>query len=165
MTAFRLNVADLLHRPGSRRALHLEAPLPGLVVTGSAIRDDEPLVVDVLLERVHEGLVVRGAVRARWDAPCSRCLRPVGGEVECEVQELFERAPLDGETYPLEHDRVDLGLPIRDTLLLELPLAPLCRDDCAGLCAVCGRDLNDDPCSCEQTTPDPRWAALSQLEL
>jgi uncharacterized protein len=81
------------------------------------------------------------------------------------VQELFEATPLDGETYPLEHDHVDLALPIRDAVLLELPIAPLCRADCAGLCPVCGRDNNDDPCSCDQTTPDPRWAALSQLEL
>lgn len=165
MTAFRTNVADLLHRPGSRRALHLAAPLPGLAVTGSSVPDDAPVTVDVLLERVHEGIVVRGAVRAHWDASCSRCLRPIGGEVECEVQELFEATPLDGETYPLEHDTVELALPIRDMVLLELPVAPLCRPDCAGLCPVCGCDRNDDPCSCDQTTPDPRWAALSQLEL
>ena len=81
------------------------------------------------------------------------------------MQELFEAIPLDGETYPLEHDSVDLALPVRDAVLVELPLAPLCGPDCAGLCPVCGRDSNDDPCSCDQTTPDPRWAALSQLEL
>jgi uncharacterized protein len=165
MTAFRINVADLLHRPGSRRVLHFDAPLPGLAVIGSAVPDDEPLALDVLLEQVSESIVIRGAVRAHWAAPCSRCLRPVRGELHCEVQELFEATPLDGETYPLEHDHVDLALPIRDAVLLELPIAPLCRADCAGLCPVCGRDNNDDPCSCDQTTPDPRWAALSQLEL
>ncbi len=165
MTPFRTNVADLLHRPGSRRALRLEAPLPGLAVTGSAVPDDAPVAIDVLLERVPEGIVVRGVVRAPWDGPCSRCLRPVTGVVESQLQELFETEPLEGETYPLAHDHVDLALPMRDAVLLELPIAPLCRDDCAGLCPVCGRDRNDDPCSCEQTTPDPRWAALSQLEL
>jgi uncharacterized protein len=165
MTAFRTNVSDLLHRPGSRRALHLEAPLQGLVVTSAAVPDDEALVLDVLLERVPEGIVVRGAVRAPWTAPCRRCLRPVSGEVDCELQELFEASPLEGETYPLEHDQIDLAAPIRDTVVLELPLAPLCRDDCAGLCPVCGRDNNEEACSCDRTTSDPRWAALSQLEL
>jgi uncharacterized protein len=165
MTGLRTNVADLLHRPGSRRALQLRAPVPGLAVTASAIPDDEPVVLDVLLERVHEGVLVRGAVRAHWAAPCSRCLRPVGGELDCEMQELFEPTPLDGETYPLEHDHIDLALPVRDAVLVELPLAPLCGPDCAGLCPVCGRDRNDDPCSCDEKTSDPRWAALSQLEL
>lgn len=165
MTEFRTNVADLLHRPGSRRVLHLDAPLAGLAVTGSAVPEGEAVTVDLLLERVPEGIVVRGAVRAHWTASCSRCLRPIGGELECEVQELFEPTPLEGETYPLEHDAVELAYPIRDAVLLELPVAPLCRPDCAGLCPVCGRDRNDDPCSCDQRTPDPRWAALSQLEL
>ncbi|MBV8949910.1 MAG: DUF177 domain-containing protein [Actinobacteria bacterium] len=165
MTAFRINVADLLHRPGSRRALHLEAPLAGLAVTGSAVPDDAPVAVDVLLERVPEGVVVRGVVRAPWEGPCRRCLRPVHGEIDSEVQELFETTPLEGETYPLEHDHLDLALPVRDVVLLELPVAPVCRADCAGLCPVCGRDRNEDPCSCKQSTPDPRWAALSQLEL
>jgi uncharacterized protein len=165
MTPFRLDVADLLHRPGSRRAVHLEAPLPGLVVGGSAVPDHEPVVVDVLLERVHEGVVVRGVARTRWSAACSRCLRPVTGELTAEVGELFELDPLEGETYPLEHEHLDLGLAVRDAFLLDLPAAPLCRPDCAGLCPVCGADRNDEPCSCETTVADPRWAVLSQLEL
>jgi uncharacterized protein len=165
MSALRQNVADLLHRPGSRRGIHLEEPVPGLVSTGAGVADDEPVVVDLLLERVPEGIVVRGTARARWTAACSRCLRPVGGEVAPELRELFEPEPLDGETYPLEHEHIDLALPVRDAVLLELPLAPLCREECAGLCPVCGADRNDDPCACEQDTTDPRWAALSQLEL
>lgn len=165
MTAFRLDVADLLHRPGSRRAVHLDAPLPGLVVGGSAVPDDEPVVVDVLLERVHEGIVVRGAARTRWTAACSRCLRPVAGELTAEIRELYEPDPLEGETYPLSNEHLDLALAVRDAFLVELPAAPLCRADCAGLCPVCGTDRNDEQCSCDTTVADPRWAALSQLEL
>jgi uncharacterized protein len=165
MNPFRVNVADLLHRPGSRRTVHLVAPLAGLSVSGSAIADETPIAVDVLLERVPEGIVVRGTARAAWIASCSRCLRAIGGEVAVEMQELYEHDPLEGETYPLEHDTIDLALAVRDALLLELPVAPACREDCAGLCPTCGRDRNDDPCSCVQDTTDPRWAALSQLDL
>ncbi len=165
MTSLRTNVADLLHRPGSRRTLRLEVPVSGLAVSGSSVPGDAPLALDVLLERVPEGIVVRGAVVAPWRAACSRCLGPVEGSVRCELQELFEADPLEGETYPLEHDHVDLGLPVRDAVLLELPAAPLCRPDCAGLCPQCGADRNTAPCSCEPDPVDPRWAALSQLEL
>ena len=165
MNPLRTNVADLLHRPGSRRTVRIETPVAGLAVSGSAVPEDEPVVVDVLLERVPEGIVVRGAVDAPWRAGCSRCLRPVDGRGRAELQELFETEPLDGETYPLEHDHVDLALPVRDAVLLELPAAPLCRDDCAGLCPTCGADRNTDPCTCEPETADPRWAVLSQLDL
>lgn len=165
MSSLRTNVADLLHRPGSRRTLRIETPVAGLSVAGSAVPEDEPVVVDVLLERVAEGIVVRGVVDAPWRAGCSRCLQPVTGSVHAEVRELFEPEPLEGETYPLEHDHVDLALPVRDAVLLELPVAPLCRDDCAGLCPSCGADRNTDPCTCALDTADPRWAALSQLEL
>jgi DUF177 domain-containing protein len=165
MNEFRLDVADLLHHPGSRRAVHLAAPLPGLAVLGSAVPDEEPIQVDALLERVHEGIVVRGMARTRWSGACSRCLRPVSGELTAEINELYEPDPLEGETYPLGNEQLDLGLAVRDALLLDLPTAPLCRPDCAGLCPVCGIDRNDDRCSCEESVPDPRWAALSQLEL
>ncbi|HET7523328.1 MAG TPA: DUF177 domain-containing protein [Acidimicrobiales bacterium] len=70
----------------------------------------------------------------------------------------------DEETYPLKGELLDLQPLVRDALLLELPLAPLCSEDCQGLCATCGADLNDGPCSCEHAPADPRWAALDLLK-
>ncbi len=52
---------------------------------------------------------------------------------------------------------------MRDALLLDLPVAPLCRDDCAGLCPSCGIDRNQSTCDCDMTIPDPRWDALREL--
>ena len=65
-------------------------------------------------------------------------------------------ADLDEDTYPLEGDQLDLRPLVRDALLLELPLAPLCREDCRGLCAECGADLNLGPCQCRPAL-DARW--------
>ena len=79
-----------------------------------------------MLERVPEGIVVRGTLAAAWSAACSRCLEPVGGEISVHVDELFETVPLEGETYKLDEDVIDLEPMVRDALLLELPLAPLC---------------------------------------
>ena len=70
----------------------------------------------------------------------------------------------DEETYPLRGELLDLQPLVRDALLLELPLAPLCSEDCRGLCPTCGADLNDGPCSCDQAPADPRWAALDLLK-
>jgi uncharacterized protein len=162
---FRIPVADLLRRSGSSRALQLEAPIAGLAGPGAEISADQPIVLDLSLERVSEGIVVRGTVRAHWNASCSRCLAPVGGEIAVHVDELFELHPLAGETYALEIDIIDLEPMIRDALLLEVPAKPLCRDDCAGLCPSCGIDRNSAACECGTTELDPRWAALRSLDL
>ena len=60
-------------------------------------------------------------------------------------------------------EEIDLELPVRDALLLDLPTAPLCREDCAGLCPACGADQNETSCDCDLSIPDPRWDALREL--
>ena len=80
-----------------------------------------------------------------------------------EFQELFEPDSAEGETYPLHHEQVDLEPLARETLLVELPLAPLCRQECRGLCPICGEDLNRGACHCPPATGDPRWEALDEL--
>ncbi len=107
------------------------------------------------LEHVADGIVVRGEVEAPWQAVCSRCLQPVAGEISVHVDELYEPAPLEGETYPLDDDTLDLTPLVRDALLLELPLAPLCTEDCAGICPSCGADRNETQCDCRSDDSDP----------
>jgi len=165
-SAFRIPVANLLRRPGASRTVQVEGVLADVRGPGSEVTTDRPITVDVVLERVSEGIVVRGAIAAPWDAACSRCLVPVGGDLAVKVGELYERQPLEGETYLLsDDDIVDLEPLIRDALLLELPAVPLCRPECRGLCANCGVDHNVETCDCDTAVPDPRWAALRSLDL
>lgn len=165
-TAFRISVADLLRRPGASRVVRVTAPLPDVRGPGAEVPADRPVSVDLTFERVPEGLVVRGTIAAHWDAVCSRCLTPVGGELQVGVADLYEREPLEGETYGLsDDDVVDLEPLIRDALLLEMPPVPLCRPDCKGLCPKCGVDHNLSECDCADAEPDPRWAALRSLDL
>jgi uncharacterized protein len=162
---FRLPVADLLRRVGSSREISVQASLAGLGAAGAEVPADEPVTVEGTLERISEGIVVRAEIVAPWRAACSRCLAPVGGTVAVHVDELFEPAPLEGETYPLADETIDLEPLVRDALLLELPAAPLCRTDCAGLCPHCGVDRNTTACDCHTEELDPRWAALRSLDL
>jgi uncharacterized protein len=162
-TPFRISVADLLKRPGAHRDVQISAPLADLAGPGAEITG--PIVVDGTVERVPEGIVVRGAIQAQWQAACSRCLAPVTGDIRVHVDELFEPHPLEGETYLLNVDVVDLEPLVRDALLLELPAKPVCREDCAGLCAQCGIDRNAATCDCHDEELDPRWAALRSLEI
>jgi len=163
MTALRCNVSDLLHHPASRRPECIAIPGSELGGVAGARLSSAPLVVDVMLEHVPDGIVVHGTIEAEYESECSRCLKPVHAAFSVPVRELFERSPLEGDTYQLEGEEVDLELPVRDTVLLDLPRAPLCRDDCAGLCPECGVDHNETSCECDLNPPDPRWDALRAL--
>jgi uncharacterized protein len=165
---FRIGVAELLRRPGSRRDVHVVAPLPSLAMSSSRVPEHAEISVDVVLESIADGvLTVTGVVRAPWTGECRRCLQPVEGTMEASVRELYAREPLDEETYPLDGDHVDLGAMAHDAVLLNLPLAPLCRPDCSG------PDPDAYPVEAESdeagggdtpTAPrDPRWAALDEL--
>jgi uncharacterized protein len=158
--ALRIDVADLLTHPAARRAVHLEAPPVGSL-RGSAVGvpEDEPVVLDLVLERVPDGVVARGAVRAVWRGACSVCLTELEHTLSPEVSELFEPEPVEGDTYPLEGHELDLEQLVRDVVLLDLPLAPTCETTGRGPCSP---DLVPER---EPPPPDPRWSALSELDL
>lgn len=120
--------------------------------------------VKVRLESFSGGLRARGRVEAPWHGVCRRCSAPVLGVADVAVNERIvdERGPGDEETYLIEDGFIDLAPLAHDAILLELPLAPLCRSDCRGLCPYCGIDLNDATCEC-QAPLDPRWATLDGL--
>jgi uncharacterized protein len=158
-----VSVADLLPHPGKTKRVECEALLDGLAVSGSRVPDGATTVVDVELQAVNDGIVAVGEVRAHWVGECRRCLKAAGGEIVADVHEIYERDPVDGETRQLRDATVDLTEMARDAVLLELPVAPLCDDDCAGLCPTCGVDRNEGECGCAADEPDPRWAALADL--
>ncbi len=164
-SVLRILVADLLDQVGARRAVALEVRGAGIGAGDVSVAPDAPIALDLVAERVPEGVVVRGTVAAPWTAACARCLAPAAGRVEVHVDELFEAAPEPGETYLLEGDHIDLEPLVRDAIVLELPTVAHCRDDCAGLCPQCGADLNLTQCDCVADDSDPRWAALGSLEL
>ncbi len=170
MSELRIDVADLLTHPGARRPLHLEAAIPGL--GGVAARVEEPVRLDLLLEWVHDGIVARGTVHAHWDAECSTCLRALSADLTVEVGELFEPSPIDGETYPIDGHEIDLEQLVRDAVLLELPLAPTCETTPPYASHAVADFTETQPAppalDREPVDPepiDPRWAALSELEL
>lgn len=164
------NVADLLARPGARRQVRAEARLGEMKVASTMVSADTFVGVDAALEWVSEGILATGAVLTRWRSDCRRCLGPVSGSLTRDFRELFEdrsrnRVPLDPEGFAMTGEAVDLEPLAREVVLLGLPLAPLCREDCRGLCDRCGAELNQGPCDCPGRTPDPRWRPLDVLRI
>ena len=158
-----VNVAELLRHPASRQEVHVEVPSDGLTVVDSAVPAGAPIDVDVTLESLSDGVVVSGRVSAPWEGACRRCLGPAGGMLDVLVRELYQPTPETDDAFPIEGDQLDLEPLVREALLLELPLAPLCRPDCAGLCPECGADRNEVDCGHRLDAHDPRWDALDQL--
>jgi uncharacterized protein len=133
-------------------------------VAETVVPDGAELAVEALFEPVGSGVLATGWAEVGWQSSCRRCATPVNGVTKAAFQEEFDAAAgIDGDTYPMVHDQVDLELVAREAILLDLPLAPLCRADCAGLCPICGADLNEGTCSCVPEVADPRWAALDAL--
>jgi uncharacterized protein len=159
-----VNVAELRRRLGQRREQAIEVILPSLVVVDSRTVE-RPVVGSVTIESIERGVSARGSVTFEWQGDCRRCLEPVSGEIEVEIDENFQvEAPDDAELIDFDGNQIDLVPALRDAVALSLPLAPLCRDDCAGPdperypAVTAGQDH-------AETRPDPRWAALDQLDL
>jgi uncharacterized protein len=114
---------------------------------------------------------VSGTVTAPLRGECGRCLQEISDTITVHLGELFaypgsttdETADSD-EVRRLQDELADLEPVIRDAIVLELPSSPLCRPDCAGLCAQCGQPLAELPADHSHETPDPRWSALAGLK-
>ena len=164
-----LDVRELGRRAGSMKRVQREVPAPAdLGLELARVPTGDPLELDLRLEAVVEGVLVSGTVTGTVDGECGRCLDPVHTEITVDIQELFayEDSTTDGssdddEVSRLDGDLLDLEPAVRDAIVLALPLAPLCADDCRGLCPGCGARWDDLPVDHTHDTFDPRWAALA----
>ena len=135
----------------------------------------DPVELDLHLDAVVEGILVRGTLGFRVELRCARCLVPQRLEYLVEVAELFQdptkRDDDDDEAdpgYELIDDltALDLSTLARDALIVDLPVRVLCHEDCRGLCVECGADRNLTDCGHQpEEAPDPRWAKLADLDL
>lgn len=166
-----VDTRNLGRRPGSSRAVRRAAPIDyALGVEGViAAPAGTEVQFDVLLESVVEGVLVSGTARLPVVGECSRCLDPISSWVEVQLTELFaypdsttDATTDEDEVSRLEKDLVNLEPVVRDAIVLALPNAPLCSEDCAGLCPDCGGKWADLGPDHRHETIDPRWAALME---
>ena len=156
----RLLVSDLIREPGRRRAVRLEVPVAwGL--ESSRVDPAEPLRADLMLEGTSGGIIVRGRVEVLARHICCRCLAEWSEPLEVELLEVLSADP-EAE-YQLHGDQADLEPPLRDAVLLALPLRPVCRPDCRGICSVCGADLNTGSCPGHDEESGSSFASLRDL--
>jgi uncharacterized protein len=159
----RLNARELLRQPGADRRITAELQAIDLGVTDD--RATGSVMVELTAVSSVDGIVVAGSISAPWRAPCRRCLSDVTGVARIAVDEVYQDDVGDDDAFQIEGDQIDMAPAVREYVLLELPEGPLCRDDCAGICPVCGIDRNRSTCGCDTSVGDDRWAALKDLKL
>jgi uncharacterized protein len=160
------NLRSLKLRSGERFADELELSLEPLELGGQRyVPVPEAVMTELLISRASTGTVFELRFDARLHGPCYRCLNDAVLDVPISGREYQATNPDSEElsTPYLDEDRLDLSAWARDAVVLALPEQILCRQDCAGLCPVCGKDLNAEPHTHDEQTPDTRWAPLAEL--
>ncbi|MGA4801898.1 DUF177 domain-containing protein [Streptomyces lavendulocolor] len=171
---------ELGRRPGALQRISrtVEAPADLGIDGVIGVPQGSPVELTLRLESVMEGVLVTGTARASAEGECVRCLEPLRQDVAADFQEMFsypdtddrghrtaaadDDAEDDEDITPLEDGMFDLEPVLRDAVVLALPMQPVCREDCAGLCAECGANLNENP-DHHHDAVDIRWAALQGL--
>ena len=154
---------------GEGRNLELSVAIDPLNLAGqryAAHPPTVPLRLDV--SRMPGGYSLRLRYETRLEGPCMRCLDDANREFAIDSREVHQPdGGSDELSSPYGHgDELDLRSGARDALALELPAQIICRDECKGICAICGENLNTaDPDHEHEKPPDPRWAKLSELKL
>jgi uncharacterized protein len=164
-----LDTRDLGRAPGSMLEIHRQLLAPaGLGLDIVWVPPGAPLVLDLRMESVTEGVLVTGSVTAPITGECGRCLEEITADFTAEFCELYaypqsttDTTADQDEVHRIEDDLIDLDSVVRDAVVLGLPISPLCRPDCAGLCPDCGLPLDDLPDGHTHEVIDPRWAALA----
>jgi DUF177 domain-containing protein len=163
----RFPLRTLRLRPGEEHREALELALEPLTFGGETYapnRRDVP--AELVIQRATSGDVFRLVFSVRLEGPCIRCLAPAHVDLDVDAREYQASDPRGDEELRSEYvvdGELDVDAWARDLVSLSVPDQILCRLDCAGLCPVCGKDLNVEPHEHGEAAVDPRWAALEAL--
>jgi uncharacterized protein len=168
-------VLDLSQIRGPREHVERLVPADAFHVADDDLRVVNDIALSLDVEKQNERYHVVGSVQAELELPCSRCLEPMRWPVDArfDLQYLPSASNVGDEEQEVaaedlgvafyENQAIDLGQLIREQFYLALPMKPLCRPGCEGLCPECGTNLNLTRCNCEHRWVDPRMAPLAQL--
>ena len=168
--AFRFNTHDLPRRAGEMKQYQLTIDLQEPIGIDVIAVPKGPLELDLKLESVAEGVLATGEFQVIAKGECIRCLDPVEIEINKTFQELYSYKPNpdlseeeQADQLLMDGDYIDLELPIRDGIVLSLPINPVCTDECEGLCPECGLKWSELPMDHAHEQVDPRWSGLKGL--
>ena len=162
----KINVAEIQKKLVGEKHLRFELSAQELDITPQELRLLGPVQMEGTMSNVGDVLLLRAELEASVECVCGRCLKVFSTATSADVLEkYYPRASANPEedAFVYDSDVIDITEPLRESLLLAEPIQALCKQDCRGLCPVCGADLNDGDCGCDRFTVDPRLAALKQF--
>ena len=162
-----LDVSPIIKIQGAKIELDEEIGLDSAEFLGESYRFNEPLKIKGEIYNNGQSLTLNARVTGRIETECARCLEPTEADVDIEIHELLSRAEdttADDEDIILfDGHEIELDDIVADNFLMNTSGKYLCREDCAGLCPVCGKNLNEGECGCGSEYIDPRWLALKDI--
>lgn len=113
-------------------------------------------------------VVIHGMCKVTIEVPCARCLKPVSLEMDLQIEEYVKESdmtdPENADEHPyMDGYQLDVDALVGNEIMINWPVKVLCKEDCKGICKVCGKDLNEGECGCDTFVPDPRMAVLKDI--
>jgi len=148
-----------------------------LVLSDDRVKIVKPVAVNGKVRRAGAEVFVTGHLETQVEIECDRCLKPLESVInndfgleyitdsEYKASNIVELSEEDLAVSVFDGEAIDVDELVKEQLLLSLPSRSLCREDCKGICPVCGADKNSSNCNCESSEGDPRWAALRNLKV
>lgn len=162
----KINVAEIKKRLVGKKSFAYDLSPEELEISGEEMLLLGDVHAEGFISNAGDVLLLEAELTARVHRTCGRCLKEFDADTRAEVIEKFYPAGtenIEKDAFVYDSDVIDITEPLRESLLLAEPIQALCKDDCKGLCPVCGADLNSGDCGCDRFSVDPRLAALKQF--
>ncbi|RJQ31073.1 MAG: DUF177 domain-containing protein [Actinobacteria bacterium] len=162
MSDYLIDVSEILKSEGLSKNLKDEVELEPLEFREEVLQLKH-VTLSLNLTNVGLGILVKGNLTGILLAQCNRCLAEFEHEINIKLDELFKKNLKEQEEdLAVTDNKINLGPIIDQSIILGIPIKLLCRDDCKGLCARCGKNLNRETCQCKQAPIDVRWDKLKE---
>ncbi|CFY05236.1 Protein of unknown function DUF177 [Syntrophomonas zehnderi OL-4] len=167
----KINLARLKFRPQESETFFLHAPGPNEILQDLGGKFLDQVTVELVVENTGRLFLAHGKVQTRVQLQCSRCLKecsyPIFTDIEMELvrstSTAAENISEDEDCVFFTGDIADISAPVYEAIYLAIPIIPLCKENCQGLCSICGIDKNTGDCTCVNEDIDPRWEKLKNL--
>lgn len=162
----KVNVAEIKRRLVGQKTFAFDLTPEELEISTEEMELLGTVRTEGSISNAGDVLLLKATMSAQVRRTCGRCLKEFTAVTKAEVLEKFyptSAENIEKDAFVYDSDVIDITVPLRESLLLAEPLQALCQEDCKGLCPVCGVNLNEETCTCDTNTIDPRLAALKQF--
>ncbi len=168
MADLKYEIKQILGQAGDEIDFSGSIDLDSVMIGERKVEFKAPVVADGVLRNVGHGVLAEGRYRTTIVNECSRCLDKFDQELSGKIEELFvmdtsKQSDGDREVFPIINRTIDLEPAVYQTIVTEIPFKPLCKNDCAGICPTCGKNLNKETHDCQEEAIDIRMSKLKDM--